>query len=650
MHPYSQAFSAGLRPDPLLTVSQWADRNRMLSQKAAAEPGPWRTSRTPYLREIMDALSASSPCEQVSFMKGAQIGGTEAGNNWIGYIIDQAPGPMMAIQPTVEAAKRNSKQRIDSLIEDSPCLSGKVSDPRSRDSGNTVLAKEFPGGVLVMTGANSAVGLRSMPARYLFLDEIDGYPQDVDSEGDPVNLAIARTRTFPRRKIFRVSTATIKGRSRIEAAYEEGTGELYAVPCPLCGVYQALRFARLVWPKGIPIEAKYRCAECDGLISEYHKTWMLEHGEWWAARPELLEKHRSFHLSSLYSPVGWFSWSESAAMFEVAQKDPSRLKVFVNTVLGETWEDRGEAPEWRKLYDRRESYEARVVPRGASLITAGVDVQADRLEVSIYGWGRAKQSWLIDHVVLDGNTADGAVWNRLTALLGETFEHEAGKPLGIARLAIDSGFRTQEVYQWARSQAGRVIVVKGMDHGSAPVGQPSAIDVTSSGKKLRRSVKVWPVATPMLKSELYGWLNLEPPTLESSEAFPPGYCHFTAARCDEEFFKQLTAEQLMTKVVKGFARTEWQKMRDRNEALDCRIYARAAAAVCGIDRFSEHHWLQLEEQAGIVAPKQTAPTQAPVAPQSIPAQIPHPAVIQQSARQGGWFGNRRGNSGGWFSR
>src|SRR5580704_6150996 len=259
---YSAAAAAGARPDPLLTISQWADRYRALSQRASAESGPWRTERTPYLREIMDCLSPSSPVERTVFMKGAQIGGTGYGNNWIGYTIHQAPGPMMAIQPTVEMAKRNSKQRIDPLIEESDVLRVLVSDPRSRDSGNTMLSKEFPGGVLVMTGANSAVGLRSMAARYLFLDEVDGYPGDVEGEGDPVNLAMARTRTFARRKVFLCSTPKITGMSRIEAAYEESDQRHYWVPCPHCREFQVLKFAQLRWPNGQPEKAVYACEHC----------------------------------------------------------------------------------------------------------------------------------------------------------------------------------------------------------------------------------------------------------------------------------------------------------------------------------------------------------------------------------------------------
>ena len=297
------AAAAGARPDPLLTISQWADKYRALSQRASSEPGQWRTDRTPYLREIMDCLSPMSGIERVVFMKGAQIGGTECGNNWIGYVIHQAPGPMMAVQPTVEMAKRNSKQRIDPLIEESEVLAKLVSDPRSRDSGNTVLSKEYPGGVLVMTGANSAVGLRSMAARYLFLDEVDGYPGDVDGEGDPINLAMARTRTFARRKVFLVSTPKITGMSRIEAAYEESDRRRYFVPCPTCREFQVLKFSQLRWPKGDSERTVYVCEHCGQEIQNHQKQWMLPRGAW-RATAKGDGKTAGFHLSSLYSPGG----------------------------------------------------------------------------------------------------------------------------------------------------------------------------------------------------------------------------------------------------------------------------------------------------------------------------------------------------------
>ncbi len=609
---YRASAAAGARPDPFLTISQWADKYRWLSQRASAEAGQWRTDRTPYLREIMDCLSPSSHIERTVFMKGAQIGGTECGNNWIGYVIHQAPGPMMAVQPTVEMAKRNSKQRIDPLIEESEVLRNLVHESRSRDSGNTVLSKDFPGGVLVMTGANSAVGLRSMAARYLFLDEIDGYPGDVDGEGDPINLALARTRTFSRRKVFLVSTPKITGMSRIEAAYEESDKRQYVVPCPVCREFQVLKFPQLRWPKGEPEKAAYVCEHCGQQIQNHQKQWMLPRGQW-RATAKGDGKTAGFHLSSLYSPVGWFSWGEAAKQFEQAQKTPSLLQVFVNTVLGDTWTLLGEAPDWKKLYDRREPYKISLVPCGGIFITAGADVQRDRIEVEVVAWGRGKESWSIDYRVFEGDTSRGLVWEKLTGLLNETFTTTSGLELPIIQMAVDSGYATTEVYEWARRQGSRVLVVKGDSRAPAILGAASPIDVGPLGVKLRHGVKVWPVNSGMAKEELYRWLRLERPTdedLEQGVPHPPGYCHFP--RYSEEYFKQITAEQLVAKLVKGYRKLEWQKMRERNEALDCRVYARAAAARVGLDRFQEKHWRAVADRMGIPIQSQPpAPTQPP---------------------------------------
>ena len=446
---YGEAFDQGLRPDPRLTVSEWADRHRRLSPRASSEPGPWRTSRTPYLQEIMDCLSGSSPVERVVVMKGAQVGATEAGNNWIGYVVHHAPGPMLAVLPTVEMAKRNSRQRIDPLIEESPALRERVAPSRSRDSGNTVLAKEFMGGVLVMTGANSAVGLRSMPVRYLFLDEVDGYPGDVDGEGDPVALAEARTRTFARRKILLVSTPTIAGLSRIEREYELSDQRRYFVPCPHCGTMQWLQFERLRWTKGDPEGAVYICGGCESPIPEHHKTRMLAGGEW-RATAEAADGTAGFHLSSLYSPLGWRSWAEIARAWETAQGSDAALKSFRNTELGLTWTERGEAPDWQRLYERRDEYRIGTAPAGVLFLTAGADVQKDRVEVSVWGWGRGLTSWLIEHVVIDGGPEDEAAWAALGDLLGRTWPHVSGLRLGLAKLAIDTGYEAPAVYAWTR--------------------------------------------------------------------------------------------------------------------------------------------------------------------------------------------------------
>ena len=600
-----RAWRDGLTPDPLLSVSEWADRHRMLSSKASAEPGRWRTSRTPYLKAIMDCLSPTSPIERVVFMKAAQLGATEMGSNWIGYVIHHAPGPMMAVWPTVEMAKRNSKQRIDPLIEESAALAELIAPARSRDSGNTILAKEFRGGVLVMTGANSAVGLRSMPVRYLFLDEVDGYPLDVEGEGDAVSLAEARTRTFARRKIFIVSTPTISGASAIEREYEASDQRRYFVPCPHCNHRQWLRFEQLRWDKGLPATAAYICEACDTAILEHHKTWMLEHGEWRAMADG---KTAGFHLSSLYSPVGWRSWREIAAAWEAAVSKESgsaaAIKTFKNTELGETWVEEGEAPDWQRLVERREDYKVGSVPEGGLLLVGGADVQKDRIEASVWAFGRGKESWLIEHRVLMGDTARDAVWKRLAEMLTESWTHTSGAALPLTCFAIDTGFATQEAYAFVRAcRDARVMAVKGVARGAALIGTPTAVDMTQGGKKLRRGIKVFAVAGGIAKLEFYNNLKKAPDLAEDGLTirYPIGFVHLP--KVDAEFIQQLCAEQLITRRNRnGFPVREWQKMRERNEALDCYVYARAAAAAAGLDRFEERHWRELERQLGMASP------------------------------------------------
>jgi phage terminase large subunit GpA-like protein len=629
-----RAWRDGLKPDPLLTVSEWADHYRVLSQRASSEPGRWRTERTPYLREIMDCLSPSSPVQRVALMKGAQIGGTECGNCWIGYVIHQAPGPMMAVAPTVELAKRNSKQRIDPLIEESEVLRERVKERRSRDSGNTVLSKEFPGGVLILTGANSAVGLRSMPARYLFLDEVDGYPGDVEGEGDPILLAERRSATFQRRKILLVSTPKTKSLSRIQREYEASDQRRYFVPCPHCHEHQTLELENLRWPEGRPRDAEYACIHCGALIGERHKTWMLEHGEW---RAGISGDGRiaGFHLSSLYSPVGWFSWADAADMYEQAKKTPDLMKGFVNTVLGLPFEEEAEAPEWSRLYERRMSYRIGIVPESGLFLTAGVDVQKDRIEVEVVAWGRGKESWSVDYRVIEGDTARAEVWAKLDAVLARDWPHASGHTLPIRVMCVDAGYATQDVYAWVRQHpqaswgpagaAGRqprtAVAVKGRDQDTALLLSVSRAD--AGGK--RRGLRVWSVGTPVAKGELYRWLKLEWPTdeaLDAGASYPPGACHFP--QYGEEYFKQLTAERLVTRIVRGFPRGSWEKEPGRrNEALDCRVYARAAAAIYGLDRFEERHWRRMEEALAQTVEREDEPVPARLAPHPAARRVIH---------------------------
>ncbi len=440
-------FIFALKPDAIMSVSDWADANRILSQTASSEPGKFRTSRTPYLKEIMDALSPHSGYEKVVFMKGAQIGGTEAGNNWVGFIIDQAPGPMLVVQPTVEMGKRWSKGRLAPLIEDTLCLRDKVKDPRSRDSGNTVQSKEFPGGIVVITGANSAVGLRSMPVRYLFLDEVDAYPPDADSEGDPLTLAIQRTATFARRKIFIVSTPTIKGLSRIEKEFEETDQRYFFVPCPFCGHFQILKWEGVQYDQ-THSRCFYACEFCKGHIEEHFKTDMLRRGEWRATNKEKVSKKViGFHLNSLYSPVGWLSWDACYQNYEMAKDNEQLLKAWTNTTLGLPWEEKGDVPDWGVLFDRREHYRIGNVPPGGYVLTAGVDVQNDRLELEIVAWGQNSESWSVDYRTIYGSPADSETWQKLSLVLDEDFKSEDGRFLKISMLAVDTGFSTQKCIQ-----------------------------------------------------------------------------------------------------------------------------------------------------------------------------------------------------------
>ncbi len=615
-----RSWRDGLMPDPTLAVSEWADRHRVLSPRGSAEPGRYRTSRTPYMRAIMDALSPAHPARRVVVMKAAQVGFTEAGNNWIGYVIHHAPGPMLAVQPTVELAKRFSRQRVDPLIAESPSLRERVRPARSRDAGNTVLSKEFPAGILVITGANSAVGLRSMPARFLFLDEVDAYPPSADEEGDPVALAEARTRTFSwRAKVFLGSTPTIHGVSRIEREYEASDRRRYFVPCPSCGHMQWLRFERLRWEKGKPETAHYVCEGCEGRIEEHHKTAMLEAGEWRTTAEAEDAGTIGFHLSALYSPIGWMSWAQIARMSEQASTDEAR-RSFKNGVLGETWVETGEAPDWQRIYERRETWPNGTVPAGALFLTAGADVQKDRIEVDVWAWGRGLESWLIDHVVIEGGPEKSETWAKLDKLLGRTWMHAGGAALGLARLAIDTGYETPAVYAWARRAGfGQVAPVKGVEgfNRSAPVSGPTYVDSTEHGKKVRRGARLWTVAVSTFKSETYRYLRLDRPTDEErteGARFPAGTVHLPSWT-DAEWVKQLVAEQLVTVTTKrGFARLEWQKLRERNEALDCRTYARAAAWILGADRWAESKWRDLEGQVGVAAVDSESATSADTAP------------------------------------
>jgi phage terminase large subunit GpA-like protein len=597
---YNDAFNSGCRPDPRQTISEWADSNRYLSQSTSSEPGRYRSARTPYWIEPMNHLSPQSPVTEVVVKKGAQIGFSECGNNWIGAIIDLFPGPTLVVQPTGDTAKRYSKLRLSSVIADTPSIRTKVKEARAKDSGNTILQKEFPGGVLIITGANSAAGLRSMPIKNLFLDEIDEYPVDVGGQGNPIVLAEKRTATYKnKKKVFKGSTPTYAGRSHVDKEYRSGSQAEYYVPCPHCHEFQTIEFKNIHYKKEKVdeevqvLEANLGCTECGAIIEEFQKVEMLAKGVWRHKYPERDKK--SYNISSLYSPYGWFSWKEACQQYEDAIEDTEKMITFTNTVLGKVYESVGERPEWERLHKKAEDFAIGTCPRGVHVITAGIDVQKDRIEVTVKGWGKRKVNWHIEHEVIEGNPLNDEIWHDLTNYLENTqFPHPSGVSLPISLSAIDSGYCTPEVYMYSRSNS-KVFTVKGHDRPGPILGNPTQVDIKLKKKTIKRGILVYPMASSVAKKELYGWLLYETP---DQDQFPVGYCHYP--KFGEEFFKQLTAEKLVNKKNKrNFGSEEWVKEYHRNEVLDCSVMARAAAYKLGIDKWKDNKWDEIANAWGL---------------------------------------------------
>jgi phage terminase large subunit GpA-like protein len=592
----------GLRPEVPLTVTEWADKYRILNQKASGEAGPWRTSRTPYLKAIMDDLSSSSDVETVTFMKSAQIGGTECGNNWIGYLIDHSPGPALVVEPTVDLAKRWSRQRLGPMIDDMSVLNAKVQDSRSRDSGNTVLSKDFDGGILVATGANSAAGLRSMPVKFLMLDEIDAYPLDVDDEGDPVDLAIERTKNFTRKKIFKISTPTTEGTSRIAKSYAAGDMRKLHLPCPHCAEMQSLEFSNLRWSKDAdnnhqPETVRLYCKVNGCEIEEYHKTWMLERCEWViTGRPN--SKHHSYHINSLYSPLGWEAWEDLVIKFLAAKSDETKLKTFTNTSEGLPFAAKGKKIDGDTLKDRAEDYPLRIVPMGGLVLVAGVDTQDNRFEVVVWAEGLNQHIWAIDYHVIYGSPSLQSTREELDEYLATPFPHAAGCELSIKGVGIDSGgHHTQDVYDYCRIRKARnIFATKSYSvSGRAIIGKPSKVDVTIHGKTIKNGAEVWMIGSDTAKSLIYS-------RLANEDAEVDGYIHISKYFSDS-FFKQLVSERLETHYHKGFARMTWQLPPGvRNEVLDCTVGAKVATYKLGLHRWRPAQWRALEQKVQPATP------------------------------------------------
>ena len=576
---------SGMKPPEDLTVSQWADKNRRLTSESSAEVGKWRTSRTPYMFDILDSFT-DPLIEHIVVVAASQVGKSETINNMVGYRIDQDPGPILLIQPTIDDVKRYSEMRIAPMIRETRCLKRKVADPKSRDAANTKRQKSFPGGVLVMTGSNVAHDLSSMPIRYVFGDERDRWATSAGSEGDPWELAVARTRTFYNKKMVEVSTPTVKGASAIENSYNLGTMERWKTQCPHCGEYVEITFDNIRFEyeaaeKGDKkifhiSEIFYVCPECGGISDEH--TMKSQPAKWVATVPEARKHHktRSFWLTAWVSP--WATWESIVLQFLQAGTDSSKLQVVYNTQFGELWEERGDMASEDDVMSRREVYEAEV-PDGVLLLTCGVDTQDDRLEYEVVGHQRFGETWGIKKGVILGRPDTEEVWERLDEVLSHKYKFKSGVSLQISLTFIDEGGHfTQEVRQHCLArQYDHVFAIKGANRPDIPYTAPPKKQKIVVNGKVIGQVWVYEIGVNAGKQKIVDNLRVQSPGAN--------YCHFPL-RDDygKQFFKQLMSEHLAY-VPKLKHPWQWQKIpgHERNEAFDIRNYNLAACEILSPD-------------------------------------------------------------------
>lgn len=567
---YQLAFSKCIRPRKRLQLSEWADAHRFLSAKSSSEPGRWRTSRVPYTREVMDCLSESSKVQRVVLMFASQTSKTEIGLNWIGYIMDHAPGPMLVVVPTLEVRKRWVKQRLNPLLTETPVVADIFDAKRARDASNSEDIKDFPGGLLVIGGANSPASLASMPIKYVLCDEVDRFPWEAGQEGDPLGLIDERTKTFTRRKVLLVSTPTIKDASRIEGEYLKSDQRRYYVPCPHCEEYQTLKWANLRWhtEHNEIVRAWYHCEHCGAEFDESKKTAMLEQGKWIAQYPG--REVRGYAINGLYAPIGLgFSWLELAKQWLDAQGEITKLKRFINTTLGETWEDQSAKLNSDDMLQRLEAYSQRYIPKGCLALTVGVDTQDDWLAVKLLGWGR-EDLWILEWHTIEGDTARQEVWDKLEKYLNTPLINSCGNAMRIDAVAIDTrGHRGEQVKKFTarRTLKVQVYAVQGATTrmGKAIATTASYPEKTFKGKIVKSGHALWNVGTEYCKDFIYG-------TLASDEKLPEHerVIHFPAG-LDENYFNGLLSEVFDPESNK-YVQRKGAKYK-RNEPVDTFVYA-----------------------------------------------------------------------------
>lgn len=563
-----------------ITVSEWADKYRLMQSENSAEVGKWRTARTPYMKEIMDAFTDPA-VREVAVVAGSQMGKTEALLNIIGYIIDQDPGTIMFCHPTIEEGEKFSKQRIAPMIRDIPKLRNKVDDTKSRVSGNTIRQKKFPGGVLNIMGSNSPASLASVPARYVLGDEVDRWAKSAGTEGNPWDLLKARTSNFYNAKLVRVSTPTIKGFSEIEKAFNKGTQEYWSVQCPKCKEYSflTLKQVKIDYHKiyeghtkqYIVDKTEWECPVCNNRLDEYHTK--RQPMKWVAKMPEAIKNGvRSFWINGFYSP--WASWDSIAAMFLNSKDDPASLQTVFNTKLGELWEYRGDLEDEDKVMQRAEEYEAEL-PDGVLCLTCGVDVQDNRIEYEVVGYGFNKENWGIKKGVINGRADDYATWEELDKVIERPYRFKNGKTLKISVTFVDEGGHfTQNVRENCAMRRGKnVYVIKGANNHDAPFISPWKVGEYNAGQGRKGKYIYYMIGVDAGKSFIMSGLKIKGPGTRMS--------HFPSDKSrgyDAEYYNQLLSEALLPNE-KGELR--WTKIpgHNRNEALDCRNYANAALEV-----------------------------------------------------------------------
>lgn len=650
------ALARGIAPDRRVRPSEWA-RTTLIVPDGPLEGELWDPSLTPQLIEILDCLGPDDPCTRVSVRKSAQVGFTQVGIAWLGSIIDNTPAKTLVVFPTIDLGDEFNAEKLHPTLEATAALRRRVAEARSRSArASTTRKKRFPGGTITITGANSSADLRSKTVKFGFADEIDDWPLDLNKQGDPMAMFDARFRAFLRvggYKKLEGSTPTIKGISRIDAAFEAGDQRYWHVRCPHCDEEQRLEFRHLKFEKSYPHNAHYVCPHCGCVIEASARDAMVRAGRWVATKPGP-GRHPSFHLDTLTSLL--VTWDDIAAAWIDAQGDPKKLKTFVNLWLGESWEERGEAPEWERLFARRESYAVATVPIGGLVITSAVDVQMKGLFFETVAWGVGKESWSIDAGFLPGDTADAdsSAWRALAEVYERRYADAYGNAWPIELMAIDSGYNTNAVKWWCRGRPN-AMVIKGEDGwGRPPLGTPSRQDIDYGGRKIRRGSVMWPVGTWPLKAELYALLR-KPGLRDGADHDPPGYCHFTEALHDDAYFKQLTAEYLVDRVVKGRSVKEWAANGD-NHFHDCRVYNLALAYHLGIDRMTMDDWARLAAMRNLPPPKLqgdlfAAGVVSSAAPQKpATASVEPPAEAPRREGRSGYLGSRAGRGSGWLGR